>query len=120
MTCLAWKPHCVDSAATCAFSLEKDCALSVPASHTVNALETRIDDDIFMCLRDSDGTNTKIHGNKGLIASLGVCSPERMDDMFYKDLLARVHPDAGQMAACPGGFLPVLDPAGVIQCVKME
>lgn len=118
LKCIAWQPRCVDG--TCSFG-PADCALAVPLAHMVGAQQVRMPhsqgEDVYLCMRETDGEKVTIHGAGGVIERTGVCGLDRMNQLFDNGLLAEVRVDASIEDLCDVGSIPVLNAEdGTITC----
>ena len=118
LKCIAWQPHCVDG--SCSFG-PADCALAVPMAHMVGAQEVRMPhsqgEDVYLCMRETDGERVVIHGAGGVVGRTEVCSLDRMNQLYDNGLLVEVKVDASIEDLCDVGSIPVLNAEdGTITC----
>lgn len=120
--CLAWQPKCEKEVCSYDDPELKDCAVKVPADHDIHFVRLRLIDDPFLCIHQSDGTNSQLRGSDTLLTSLGLCNMEDMEKTIRDNeafVFSRIpeHPsNPGNM--CHSGMMPIAGTnTNMIKCV---
>jgi hypothetical protein len=122
--CVAWQSKCQEAGA-CTFLDVGECAVTVPLAHLLYSQKVEVPHiagkDTYLCVMETDGAApVAVHGDAGMMQTLGLCTQERLADRQLRGMLrmlpTRVEPAVG----CDGeGEVPILMDDGTILCKQV-